>query len=901
MTKRWAVRISSARRLGSLALACAFACLLLTAPAARSEITVPPGFQASTLDIPRAEEAPADFLTGLQYPTAIDFGPDGSMLVAERSGRVMLFDSSADVSPTLIVDINPDVMARGDRGLLGLKLDPEFPAEPYLYLAYTHDAPIGGQAPAQSDDPISGGDACDESPPFTGCVASGRIVSLELDPTTYVPVGGVTHPVQNVLVESWCQQFLSHSIGDIEFDSSGALLAGGGDGANWEIADHGQYANACGDPPNEGGSLRDQDLRTPADPTDYNGSIIRIDRFTGEALDDNPLYAGADVRARRILAFGFRNPFRFEFRPGTDELYVGDVGWYTWEELDRLESPPAPEQGALNFGWPCYEGFEVEPDWAALASNDEAPLCKSLYTLPPGSVTYPIFEYGHGMDGEMFPGDTCQAAYGASVTGLAFYEAADAPAGHAFPESYDGALFLADSSRGCIWVMHAGPDGVPDPAQITNFATTEGEGGPYFTPVDITVGPDGALYIPNFFDSSIERIQYFAEGQPPVAKLDADHTFGPSPLDVHLDASGSVEPDGEDLHYSWDLNGDGNFGEGPDAPSADVEFSAGENVSVAVRVSDELGNSDDARLTIYPGDLGPPEPEIEADGEEWTIGDTISFAGKADDPDEEDVRLDWNVTIRHCPTVTACHSHPLTSFTNVASGELKAPSHEYPSHLLLTLTAHDERGLSKKASRELYPRLITVRLASDPPGIPLSLNGNTAPSPVDGVMIAGGSANISAPQAAVVNGHDYEFSGWSDDGARTRTFTSTGSAVLTARYRQVDSQPGDEEHPPEPRPPVDVLETPPPPHESIALRLRSRPAGVLLRVGGLGRRAPFATAFGSDRRIWVAAPRRTTVGHRRLRFRRWSNGGARRQWVGAGEYSMLRAIYKVVGRTHRNR
>ena len=57
--------------------------------------------------------------------------------------------------------------------------------------------------------------------------------------------------------------------------------------------------------------------------------------------------------ARRIVAHGFRNPFRLTLRPGTGEVWAGDVGWNEWEEVDRIAAPTA---GVGNYGWPCYEG-----------------------------------------------------------------------------------------------------------------------------------------------------------------------------------------------------------------------------------------------------------------------------------------------------------------------------------------------------------------------------------------------------------------------------------------------------------------------------------------------------------------------------------------------------------------
>ena len=85
-----------------------------------------------------------------------------------------------------------------------------------------------------------------------------------------------------------------------------------------------------------------------------DGSIIRVDPLTGAGLPDNPFASSPDEDARRIIAYGLRNPFRFGFRPGTEELWVGDVGWNTWEEINRVRDV---NDGVVeNFGWPCYEG-----------------------------------------------------------------------------------------------------------------------------------------------------------------------------------------------------------------------------------------------------------------------------------------------------------------------------------------------------------------------------------------------------------------------------------------------------------------------------------------------------------------------------------------------------------------
>ncbi len=908
-----------------MALACAFACLLALGAGTAPALVLPPGFQGKNLDIPKAE-APSDFATAIYHPTAIEFGPGGRMWVAEQHGGIKVFDDVDDATPTLAADLTADVMGRGDRGLLGLELDPEYPAQPYMYLAYTHDAPIGGEAPFPPGNPGEG-DFCQESAPYTDCVASGRIVSIELNPATGIAVGGsgggAIDPPQNELVESYCQQFMSHSIGDVEFDSEGALLAGGGDGAMWDFPDNGtrdEADNVCQDPEFEGGQFRSQDLLTPdslEDPTDYNGTIIRIDRFTGEALPTNPLFGGADVPARRVIASGLRNPFRFEFRPGTSEVYIGDVGWATWEEINLLTSPPGSQ--ALNFGWPCYEGEERQPEWEAIAGQGEAPLCSMLYGMGPGAVTSPLFKYLHDLEGFVAPGDTCAPPYGASITGIGFYDPGAALPENAFPD-FDGSMFFADASRGCLWSVDAAPDGKPDFTDIATFATPEE--GELFTPVDVTVGPDGALYIPNFFDDTIVVIRYFVEGsRPPRARLSADKTFGAasvgSPLQIQFDASASTDPESEALHYTWDLDGDGAFDDGSDAPVVSRQYTASANVAVRVRVEDGTGNADVSKLTVYPGDLAPPVPELTVTGDNWEVGQLISFEAEA--ADSEAVSVQVSVNVRHCPTVTACHSHPLTNFfedgttPGQLAGQLFGPPHELPSHLLLTLTARDQRGLTATVSRQVHPNVVDVELASTPAGIPLSLNGKSTPAPSCGQVIDGGNATLSAPLLAEVNGALYEFEGWSDEGARSRTITVSADTALTATYKWIGGDepqpeekapaacaPPEEEEPPTEKPPGEKppTETPPggeqqPRTNLVPIHVRSKPPGVRLQVDAFRRRAPFEFAIAESARFLAVAPKRATVRGKRLHFRRWNNGGPRRQWVTVGGVKMLCAIYRV--------
>ena len=218
-----------------------------------------------------------------------------------------------------------------------------------------------------------------------------------------------------------------------------------------------------------------------------DGTMIRINPSTGAGVPGNPLFGDANANARRIVAYGLRNPFRFAISPD-NEIYAGDVGWNTWEEINRF---PMGTGTLQNFGWPCYEGNNSvsanQPDYDAL----NLPVCETLYTAPAGTVQAPLFAYQHG------PAVGGGCANGSSaVSGLAFNTA------NTFPAGYDDALFFADYSRDCILAMAPGGDGKPDPTTVTVFEDAANN------PVNLTFGPGGDLYYPNFDGGAVRRITY---------------------------------------------------------------------------------------------------------------------------------------------------------------------------------------------------------------------------------------------------------------------------------------------------------------------------------------------------------------------------------------------------------
>jgi glucose/arabinose dehydrogenase len=390
--------------------------------------------------------------------------------------------------------------------MLGLALHPSFPANPRVYVLYTRDAGIGGPAPRWGTAGATS-DGCPTPPGATtdGCVVSGRLSVLT--------ASGNVSTGEQVLIDDWCQQYPSHSIGSLVFGADGALYVSAGDGASFNFADYGQAGdppNPCGDPPGgvggvqtvptaEGGALRAQDLVTTDDPLTLDGTVLRLDPITGAGMSGNPLAGSTDPNARRIIASGFRNPFRMTVRPGTSEMWVGDVGWGTFEEINRISTSPS---SVSNRGWPCIEGADGRP-----SGYSDLNICQSI--IGQGSTIAPYFAYRHG---QPIAGESCRTDAGSSISGLAFYT------GASYPAQYRDALFFSDYSRRCIWVMHPGSNGLPDPSTVSPFIVDAAG------PVQLMTGPEGDLFYVGF-EGGLHRITYADEPGPGTNPYVSDLSF----------------------------------------------------------------------------------------------------------------------------------------------------------------------------------------------------------------------------------------------------------------------------------------------------------------------------------------------------------------------------------------
>jgi hypothetical protein len=474
--------------------------------------------------------------------------------------------------------------------------------------------------------------------------------------------------------------------------------------------------------------------------------------------------SSSDANARRIVGYGLRNPFRVTTRPGTNEVWIGDVGWSEWEEINRLVSPTAAPVD--NFGWPCYEGDGRQSGYDAANLS----VCENLYAEGTAAVVAPYFRYHH--NDLVLPNDVCPKG-GSSVAGTSFAFSS----GGSYPAEYRGALFFADYTRRCIWAIPTGANGLPDIAKRRTFVAGAAE------PVNLQIGPGGDLFYVDL-GGSVRRIRYFSQNQPPIAVASANPTSGAAPLAVAFDGTASSDPDGDALSYAWDLDGDGAFDDGT-AATASFTYTQPATYSATLRVTDPSGASGTSSVTITAGNT-PPVPVIDTPvaGTTWKVGDEITFSGHATDAQAGTLAasaLTWSLVLQHCPST--CHEHPLQTFSGTAAGSFVAPDHEYPSHLVLRLTATDPGGLSTTTSVQLDPQTVELTFGSSPAGLSLAVGSTSQPTPFTRTAILGSTLSVSAPSPQASGETAYEYVSWSDGGAQTHNIVANASTSYTATYR----------------------------------------------------------------------------------------------------------------------
>ncbi|MBG1244820.1 Calx-beta domain-containing protein, partial [Nostoc sp. NZL] len=438
-------------------------------------------------------------VSGLDQPTEFDWSADNKlMFIAQKDGIVKVFNT---VTNTLeakpFIDISSEVNNISDRGLLGMAVHPDFGKSAngnnYVYLLFTYD-PVEtnpnnpkNNPNSNLDNPDRGGNRAArlvrvKADPNTGyktAIAGSQVILLGknstwdnisrpdtdstavniTDETKNAGPSGIKNKTTGQLfanVQDYLnaiknnnitnvQDFIAtdsstHSVGSVRFGNDGTLFVSLGDATSYNRADP--------------RAVRVQDI------DNLSGKILHIDAITGQGLSTNPYYNG-DPNSNRSKVYnsGVRNAFRIAINQESNIPFIGDVGWYSWEEVNT----GGPGK---NFGWPYFEGgYDSNGNLVNLKQFVYSQLdsAAEFYNTAGKTATPPIYAYDHS-------NGATSIIVGDFYTGGGF----------------NNALFIGNPTKGTITALTLDNQGKV--ASTTQFASTGG------APVDIRAGDDGKLY-----------------------------------------------------------------------------------------------------------------------------------------------------------------------------------------------------------------------------------------------------------------------------------------------------------------------------------------------------------------------------------------------------------------------
>ena len=453
------------------------------------------------------------------------------------------------------------------------------------------------------------------------------------------------------------------------------------------------------------------------DLNNYKGKILRINP-DWSVPEGNP-FSGSE-QAKRIWAYGLRNPWTIAVESGSGKLFVNDVGEASWEEINNATS------GGKNFGWPITEG---------ISSNN--------------SYTNPVYAYRHGSTG---------TTDGCAITGGTFFN----PTSTNYPNIYIGKYFFTDYCNNWINYLDISTGIVKE-----NFASNLPGSSNY-----LKVGTDGNLYYFSIGQNSLYKIIYSNNNAPVITAQPASIAItAGQPASFNVSVSGALP-----ISFQWRKNGVDIIGANSSSFIINsVQLS--DAAQYSVKVTNNFGTiySSNASLTVKEFNAKPTAIITSPNsGTKYHSGDLIAFSGNASDP--EDINLPssaykWVVEFHH-----DMHVHPGPSVTEgIKNGSFSTafgePSANIYFRLILIVT--DSKGLIDSAFVDIHPYTSMLSLSSQPQGLTLLLDDQPHQTNYSVKAVSGMTRSISANSPQTLNGINYVFDKWMNGGNSSQNILIT--------------------------------------------------------------------------------------------------------------------------------
>lgn len=682
-------------------------------------------------------------------PTAMAFTPDGRIFVCQQAGAVRVFKNDA-LLPTAFITLTVD--ASGERGLIGIAIDPDFATNNYVYLYHTVTSPTIHNRVTRV---TANGDVA---------LAGSEHTILDLDDLSAAVV---------------------HNGGAMAFGPDGKLYIATGENS---IPSNAQNLDIS------------------------HGKLLRINK-DGSTPSDNPFTTGSAQR-QRVWAYGLRNPYTFSFQRTTGKLYINDVGQDIAEEVNDATIGgknfgwPSSEGVASNPAHtsPVYYYLHAGPLPGVCAITGGVFFNPTSTNYPPEYIgKYFILDLCGQWIYQFDPtvASPTATSFGTNIAGQSL----------ALTVGTDGNLYyLGRSGRRLYRVLYTPPAGAPQitaqpqaatvfVGQTAQFTVTATGTAPLSyqwqkNNVDINGATQQTLTITNaqVADAGNYRVVVsngsgtntstavaLTVNAAPSAPL---ITSQPSALTVEVGqpATFSVQATGAaPLTYQWRKNGSPIGGAtSPQYTIASTVTGDAGNYSVQVSNSISSVTSNDAALVVNLPNTKPVADIVTPTSTTtYVAGTSVSFSGTGTDAEDGTLpatAFEWEINFHH-----DTHKHDQPVIVDITSGSFNVPNRgEISSNVWyrIILTVVDSNGGVGKDSVDIHPLTSMLSFRTQPPGLSITVDGQPTTTPADIQSVEGLLRDLTIVNGQVQGGITYNFESWSNSGAQTQTLT-TPSADLT--------------------------------------------------------------------------------------------------------------------------